>query len=160
MAGLGLQFAFPDLPRPADLDHLDLDARPLRAPLHMGVWAYGRRRLRQLQPPETCSSHPDLGGRSRQAPQSSAPPPPIADVAPCPPSCVALPSPAQAGTLTITYLDDDIRIARGNRKNLFVLTMADPDVRPKGCPGPGPGLPCGLRCAAMCRVITASFISL
>lgn len=35
-----------------------------------------------------------------------------------------------AGELEITYLDDDLRISRGNRGNLFVLTMNDRSVKP------------------------------
>jgi hypothetical protein len=43
----------------------------------------------------------------------------------CLPSC--LPS---TGELAITYLDEDMRISRGDKGNLFVLLMDDPDDRP------------------------------
>jgi hypothetical protein len=33
------------------------------------------------------------------------------------------------GELEITYLDDELRISRGDRGNLFVLVMDDPDYR-------------------------------
>jgi len=35
------------------------------------------------------------------------------------------------GALDVTYLDEDLRISRGNRSNLFVLTMADSAARLK-----------------------------
>ncbi|KAG1654652.1 hypothetical protein FOA52_010280 [Chlamydomonas sp. UWO 241] len=38
--------------------------------------------------------------------------------------------PTARGELDITYLDDDLRISRGDRGNLFVLTMDDRDQRP------------------------------
>ena len=34
------------------------------------------------------------------------------------------------GELDVTYLDDDLRISRGNRGNLFVLKMDDRSVKP------------------------------
>jgi hypothetical protein len=34
------------------------------------------------------------------------------------------------GELAITYLDEDLRISRGDKGNLFVLSMVDPDDRP------------------------------
>lgn len=37
---------------------------------------------------------------------------------------------AYAGELTVTYLDEDMRISRGDKGNLFVLLMDDPDDRP------------------------------
>lgn len=36
------------------------------------------------------------------------------------------------GELAITYLDEDLRISRGDKGNLFVLSMIDPDDRPGG----------------------------
>eukprot|EP00271_Cylindrocystis_brebissonii_P010647 TRINITY_DN26912_c0_g1_i1.p1 TRINITY_DN26912_c0_g1~~TRINITY_DN26912_c0_g1_i1.p1 ORF type:complete len:265 (-),score=47.03 TRINITY_DN26912_c0_g1_i1:711-1505(-) len=45
-------------------------------------------------------------------------------------SLIPVKSPESArGYLDITYLDEEMRIARGNRGNLFVLTMADPEYR-------------------------------
>ena len=39
-------------------------------------------------------------------------------------------APASAkGELEITYLDEDLRICRGDKGNLFVLLMEDPSVR-------------------------------
>lgn len=38
--------------------------------------------------------------------------------------------PSAAGELDVTYLDEDLRISRGNRGNLFVLRMQDRGVRP------------------------------
>lgn len=35
-----------------------------------------------------------------------------------------------AGELDITYLDEELRISRGNRNNLFVLRMRNRDVKP------------------------------
>jgi len=35
-----------------------------------------------------------------------------------------------SGELAITYLDDEMRISRGDKGNLFVLLMDDPDARP------------------------------
>lgn len=34
------------------------------------------------------------------------------------------------GELTITYLDDDLRVSRGDLGNLFVLVMDDREDRP------------------------------
>lgn len=34
------------------------------------------------------------------------------------------------GTLDITYLDDDLRVSRGDKGNLFVLKMVDRDTKP------------------------------
>jgi len=40
-------------------------------------------------------------------------------------------APASArGELEITYLDEDLRISRGNKGNLFVLKMQDKNKRP------------------------------
>jgi hypothetical protein len=40
-------------------------------------------------------------------------------------------APASArGELEITYLDEDLRISRGNKGNLFVLKMQDNNKRP------------------------------
>lgn len=36
----------------------------------------------------------------------------------------------RAGELAVTYLDEDMRISRGDKGNLFVLLMDDPDDRP------------------------------
>ncbi|KDO41509.1 hypothetical protein CISIN_1g0261942mg, partial [Citrus sinensis] len=33
------------------------------------------------------------------------------------------------GQLEITYLDEELRISRGNRGNLFILKMVDPSYR-------------------------------
>ena len=33
------------------------------------------------------------------------------------------------GALDITYVDDDVRVSRGDKGNLFVLTMSDPSAR-------------------------------
>jgi hypothetical protein len=33
------------------------------------------------------------------------------------------------GALDITYVDDDVRVSRGDKGNLFVLTMSDPNAR-------------------------------
>eukprot|EP00878_Enallax_costatus_P002034 GHUV01002198.1.p1 GENE.GHUV01002198.1~~GHUV01002198.1.p1 ORF type:complete len:211 (+),score=67.08 GHUV01002198.1:187-819(+) len=38
--------------------------------------------------------------------------------------------PSAKGELAITYLDEDMRISRGDKGNLFVLLMDDPDDRP------------------------------
>ena len=38
--------------------------------------------------------------------------------------------PSARGELAITYLDEDTRISRGDKGNLFVLTMNDRDQRP------------------------------
>jgi len=39
-------------------------------------------------------------------------------------------APASAkGELTITYVDEDLRISRGNRGNLFILSMEDSDAK-------------------------------
>lgn len=35
-----------------------------------------------------------------------------------------------AGELAITYLDEEMRISRGDKGNLFVLLMDDPEDRP------------------------------
>ena len=35
-----------------------------------------------------------------------------------------------AGELSITFLDPGLRISRGDKGNLFVLTMADPTKKP------------------------------
>lgn len=35
-----------------------------------------------------------------------------------------------AGELAVTYLDEEMRISRGDKGNLFVLLMDDPDDRP------------------------------
>jgi hypothetical protein len=35
-----------------------------------------------------------------------------------------------AGELDITYLDEELRVSRGDKGNLFVLVMDDPDDRP------------------------------
>jgi PAP_fibrillin len=35
-----------------------------------------------------------------------------------------------AGELTMTYLDEEMRISRGDKGNLFVLLMDDPQDRP------------------------------
>ena len=37
--------------------------------------------------------------------------------------------PSARGALAVTYLDEDIRVSRGDRGNLFVLRMADPERR-------------------------------
>jgi hypothetical protein len=37
---------------------------------------------------------------------------------------------AAAGELAITYLDEEMRISRGDKGNLFVLLMDDPEDRP------------------------------
>jgi hypothetical protein len=34
------------------------------------------------------------------------------------------------GELAMTYLDEQMRISRGDKGNLFVLLMDDPDARP------------------------------
>jgi hypothetical protein len=34
------------------------------------------------------------------------------------------------GELAMTYLDEEMRISRGDKGNLFVLLMDDPDARP------------------------------
>ena len=38
--------------------------------------------------------------------------------------------PSAAGELDITYLDDSLRISRGDKGTLFILTMADRQQRP------------------------------
>jgi len=38
--------------------------------------------------------------------------------------------PSAQGELTVTYLDEDLRISRGDKGNLFILTMDDPDKTP------------------------------
>lgn len=38
--------------------------------------------------------------------------------------------PSARGELAVTYLDEDMRISRGDKGNLFVLLMDDPDDRP------------------------------
>ncbi len=38
--------------------------------------------------------------------------------------------PSARGELAITYLDDSLRISRGDKGNLFVLEMDDPEERP------------------------------
>lgn len=38
--------------------------------------------------------------------------------------------PSAKGELAVTYLDSDLRISRGDKGNLFVLTMEDPDETP------------------------------
>lgn len=38
--------------------------------------------------------------------------------------------PSATGELDITYLDEELRISRGNRGNLFVLKMKDRKVKP------------------------------
>ncbi len=38
--------------------------------------------------------------------------------------------PSASGELAVTYLDEDLRISRGNRGNLFVLSMNDRSVKP------------------------------
>eukprot|EP00775_Hariotina_reticulata_P007616 gene7616-7818_t len=38
--------------------------------------------------------------------------------------------PSARGELAVTYLDDEMRISRGDKGNLFVLLMDDPDARP------------------------------
>eukprot|EP00882_Tetradesmus_deserticola_P002301 GHRQ01002456.1.p1 GENE.GHRQ01002456.1~~GHRQ01002456.1.p1 ORF type:complete len:218 (+),score=89.25 GHRQ01002456.1:303-956(+) len=38
--------------------------------------------------------------------------------------------PSARGELAMTYLDDEMRISRGDKGNLFVLLMDDPDARP------------------------------
>jgi hypothetical protein len=43
---------------------------------------------------------------------------------------VLLLSLSASGELAITYLDDEMRISRGDKGNLFVLLMDDPDARP------------------------------
>lgn len=35
-----------------------------------------------------------------------------------------------AGELAVTYLDEELRISRGDKGNLFVLVMEDPEDRP------------------------------
>ncbi|KAG2442450.1 hypothetical protein HXX76_002536 [Chlamydomonas incerta] len=40
--------------------------------------------------------------------------------------------PAAKGELAVTYLDDDLRISRGDKGNLFVLDMADREARLEG----------------------------
>ncbi|GAX84938.1 hypothetical protein CEUSTIGMA_g12359.t1 [Chlamydomonas eustigma] len=43
----------------------------------------------------------------------------------------AVKAPASAqGELTVTYLDEDLRISRGDKGNLFILTMDDPNKTP------------------------------
>lgn len=37
---------------------------------------------------------------------------------------------AHAGELAVTYLDEEMRISRGDKGNLFVLLMDDPEDRP------------------------------
>ena len=39
---------------------------------------------------------------------------------------------AAAGELAVTYLDEDLRISRGDKGNLFVLDMADRAARLEG----------------------------
>ncbi|WIA20684.1 hypothetical protein OEZ85_005057 [Tetradesmus obliquus] len=44
---------------------------------------------------------------------------------------IPISAPASAkGELAMTYLDDEMRISRGDKGNLFVLLMDDPDARP------------------------------
>jgi len=44
---------------------------------------------------------------------------------------IKIKAPAEAkGTLDTTYLDEEIRVSRGDKGNLFVLRMADPDAKP------------------------------
>lgn len=38
--------------------------------------------------------------------------------------------PTARGELAFTYLDDEMRISRGDKGNLFVLTMADRSEKP------------------------------
>ena len=38
--------------------------------------------------------------------------------------------PSAVGQLEITYLDDELRVSRGDKGNLFVLLQDDPDDRP------------------------------
>lgn len=40
-----------------------------------------------------------------------------------------LPPPIRPGKLAITYLDETLRVSRGDKGNLFVLAMDDPDFR-------------------------------
>ena len=47
------------------------------------------------------------------------------------PGLIPVKAPASArGDLDTTYLDDELRVGRGNRGNLFVLRMADRSVKP------------------------------
>jgi len=34
------------------------------------------------------------------------------------------------GKLDITYVDEDLRISRGDKGNLFILEMVDPEAKP------------------------------
>ena len=48
------------------------------------------------------------------------------------PGLIPVKAPASArGDLDTTYLDDELRVGRGNRGNLFVLRMADRSVKPR-----------------------------
>lgn len=38
--------------------------------------------------------------------------------------------PTARGELAITYLDEELRVSRGDKGNLFVLTMDNADARP------------------------------
>jgi hypothetical protein len=38
--------------------------------------------------------------------------------------------PSAKGELDMTYLDEELRVSRGDKGNLFVLRMVDPEVRP------------------------------
>lgn len=38
-------------------------------------------------------------------------------------------APYPEGALAVTYLDDELRVSRGDRGNLFVLRMSNPEKR-------------------------------
>ena len=48
---------------------------------------------------------------------------------PLPPSAQNLPPPL-TGELAVTYLDEELRVSRGDKGNLFVLGMEDPEEKP------------------------------